>query len=177
MPLPLILGAAALVTAAYGAKKGYDGYQKHSEADDIVKDAKYRYERKKNSFDEKEKETTLALDLLGKKELEIGGSIGEFKTLADALLKKLNSGRKNKLDISIPKHKLQKIEDYSYTAVGVMGAAMGAGAAGAAAGVTDTRRVTTINTSRKTIVWELREDSWSVQRPSNRAPQYYLGAK
>lgn len=46
-----------------------------------------------------------------------------------------------------------------------------------AAGVTDTRRVTTINTSRKTIVWELREDSWSVQRPSNRAPQYYLGAK
>ena len=67
MPLPLILGAAALVTAAYGAKKGYDGYQKHSEADDIVKDAKYRYERKKNSFDEKEKETTLALDLLGKK--------------------------------------------------------------------------------------------------------------
>lgn len=134
MPLPLIIGAAALVTAAYGAKKGYDGYQKHSEADDIVKDAKYRYERKKNSFDEKEKETTLALDLLGKKELEIGGSIGEFKTLADALLKKLNSGRKNKLDISIPKHKLQKIEDYSYTAVGVMGAAMGAGAAGAAAG-------------------------------------------
>lgn len=130
MPLPLILGAAALVTAAYGAKKGYDGYQKHSEADDIVKDAKYRYERKKNSFDEKEKETTLALDLLGKKELEIGGSIGEFKTLADALLKKLNSGRKNKLDISIPKHKLQKIEDYSCTAVGVMAAAMGAASTG-----------------------------------------------
>jgi len=27
MPLPLILGAAAMVTAAYGAKKCYDGYQ------------------------------------------------------------------------------------------------------------------------------------------------------
>lgn len=134
MPLPLIIGAAALVTAAYGAKKGYDGYQKHSEADEIVKDAKSRYDRKKKYFDGKEKETTLALDLLGKKELEIGQSIGEFKTLADALLEQLNSGRKNKLDISIPKHKLQKIEDYSYTAVGVMGTAMGAGAAGAAAG-------------------------------------------
>lgn len=134
MPLPLIIGVAALATAAFGAKKGYDGYQKHSEADDIVKEAKSRYDRKRNSFDGKEKETTLALDLLGKKELEIGQSIGEFKTLADALLKQLNSGRKNKLDISIPKHKLQKIEDYSYTAVGVMGTAMGAGAAGAAAG-------------------------------------------
>lgn len=61
MPLPLIIGAAALVTAAYGAKKGYDGYQKHSEADDIVKDAKYRYERKKNSFDRKRKKLHLLL--------------------------------------------------------------------------------------------------------------------
>lgn len=47
MPLPIIIGAAALATAAYGAKKGYDGYQKHSEADEIVKSAKSRYERKK----------------------------------------------------------------------------------------------------------------------------------
>lgn len=134
MPLPLIIGAAALATAAFGAKKGYDGYQKHSEADEIVKEAKARYERKKSAFDDQEKETTFALDLLGKKELEIGKSIGEFKTLADALLKQLNAGRKNKLNIHIPKHELQKIEDYSYTAVGVLGAAAGAGAAGAAVG-------------------------------------------
>ena len=46
-----------------------------------------------------------------------------------------------------------------------------------AAGVTSTQRVSTIGTSRKTIVWELREDSWSVQRPGARAPQYYLGTK
>ena len=46
-----------------------------------------------------------------------------------------------------------------------------------AAGVTNTQRVSTINTSRKTIVWELREGSWSVQRPGARAPQYYLGTK
>lgn len=37
MPLPLIIGAAVLAAASYGAKKGYDGYQKHSEADKIVK--------------------------------------------------------------------------------------------------------------------------------------------
>ena len=60
--------------------------------------------------------------------------MGEFKTLADKLLKQLNAGQKDKLKIHIPKHELQKIEEYSYTAAGVLGAATGAGAAGAAAG-------------------------------------------
>lgn len=134
MPLPLIIGAAALATAAYGAKKGYDGYQKHSEADEIVKDAKNRYNRKKTTFDEQEKETTLVLDRLGRKELEIGENIGQFKTLADKLLQQLNAGRKDKLTINIPKHELQKIENYSYTAAGVLGTAVGSGVAGAAVG-------------------------------------------
>ena len=61
MPLPLIIGAAALATAAFGAKKGYDGYQKHSEADDIVNSAKARYEDKKSAFDQEEKRTLSAL--------------------------------------------------------------------------------------------------------------------
>lgn len=134
MPLPLIIGAAALVTAAYGAKKGYDGYQKHSEADDMVKNAQERYDRKKAVFNEQEIETTSALERLGKKELEIGASLGEFKILADKLLQELNQGRQNKLEIRIPKHELQKIESYSYAAIGVLGTVAGAGAAGAAAG-------------------------------------------
>lgn len=134
MPLPLIIGAAALATAAYGAKKGYDGYQKHSEADEIVKNAKNRYDKKKAIFSEKESETTLSLETLGNKELEIGQSFSEFKILADKLLQQLQAGRQNKLEIRIPKHKLQKIENYSYTAVGVLGTVAGAGAAGAAAG-------------------------------------------
>lgn len=134
MPLPLILGAAALVSAAYGAKKGYDGYQKHSEADDVVNAAKLRYDNQKASFDTQEDKTTSALVVLGKKELLIGQRFDEFKTLADKLLMQLNSGRQDKLVINIPKHKLQTIESYSYTAIGVLGSAAGAGAAGAAAG-------------------------------------------
>lgn len=134
MPLPLILGAAALASAAYGAKKGYDGYQKHSEADDIVNAAKARYAQKKENFDVQEKATNTALETLGKEELEIGKKFDEFKTLANKLLEKLNSGRQDKLEINIPKHKLQSIESYSYTAVGVLGATAGAGIAGAAAG-------------------------------------------
>ena len=134
MPLPLILGAAALIRAAYGAKQGYDGYQKHSEADDIVNTAKKRYDQKKDTFDMQEKATISALEILGKEELRIGKQFDEFKNLADALLKQLNAGRQSKLEVSIPKHKLQSITSYSYTAVGVLGAAAGAGFAGAAAG-------------------------------------------
>lgn len=134
MPLPLILGAAALATAVYGTKKGYDGYQKHSEADEIVKNASHAYDRKRAEFEEQERETAHVLEVLGTKELEIGKSLNEFKTLADALLKKLNAGRNSLLAINIPKHDLQRIENYSYTAIGVLGAAAGAGLAGAAAG-------------------------------------------
>lgn len=134
MPLPIIIGAAALAAASYGAKKGYDGYQKHSEADEIVKDAKSSYETGKNAFDEQEKTTQTALSKLGEMELDIGKSFNEFKTLADSLLKQLNEGNQSKLELHIPKHELQKIENYGYTAVGVLGSVAGAGAAGAAAG-------------------------------------------
>lgn len=134
MPLPLILGAAALASAAYGAKKGYNGRQKHSEADAIVKDAKNRYDQKRGIFDAQETATNSALEVLGKEELSIGQRFNEFKTLADALLKKLNVGRQDKLEINIPQHKLESVESYSYTAIGVLGAAAGAGITGAATG-------------------------------------------
>lgn len=134
MPLPFIIGAAALVSAAYGAKKGYDGYQKHSEADDIVNAAKSRYAAQKETFDTQEKDATETLAALGQKELHIGEQFNDFKILADELLKKLNNGRQNKLEINFPKHKLQRVENYSYTAISVLGAATGAGVAGAAAG-------------------------------------------
>lgn len=134
MPLPLILAGAALVGAAYGAKKGYDGYQSHSEADEIVESAQQRYDEAREVFNKQEKKTTRALTALGEKELEIGKRLGEFKVLADNLQQQLNEGRKNKLEVNIPKHKLQEIEEYSYTAVGVLGTIAGAGTAGAAAG-------------------------------------------
>ncbi|MEN5164429.1 chemotaxis protein [Achromobacter kerstersii] len=134
MPLPLIIGAAALVAASYGAKKGYDGYQKHSEADDIVKRAKAAYDERRTVFDAQEKKTEVALTALGNLELEIGESFGEFKTLADTLINDLNANSQDKLEVKFPKRELQKIENYSYSAVGVLGSIAGAGAAGAAAG-------------------------------------------
>ncbi|WP_040259142.1 hypothetical protein [Pseudomonas massiliensis] len=134
MPLPFILGAAALVSAAYGAKKGYDGYQKHSEADDLVNAAKQRYAKNRETFDKQEEATNQALEALGNQELAIGKSFDDFKHLAEKLMKELNAGRQKKLEIDFPKHKLKDVENYSYTAIGVLGATAGAGLAGAAAG-------------------------------------------
>ena len=134
MPIPFIIGAAVLAAGAYGAKKGYDGYQKHSEADEIVKSAQNRYDRKKTEFDEQEKDTQTALTSLGKLELNIGESFGEFKTLADSLLDKLRQDGRKDLNINVPQQTLQRVENYSYSAIGVLGSAVGAGAAGAAAG-------------------------------------------
>ena len=134
MPLPLIIGAAALAATAYGAKKGYDGYQKHSEADEIVKSAQTRYDRNQSAFNEQEQETTFALDRLGTLEMEIGKSFSEFKSVADELLKKISQRSGKNMEVRIPKHELQKIESYTISAVGALSTAVGAGAAGAAAG-------------------------------------------
>lgn len=134
MPLPLIIGAAALVAASYGAKKGYDGYQKHSEADEIVKNATEAYEKRRTVFDDQEKKTEIALTELGNLELQIGQSFGEFKVLVDSLIKELSASSQDKIEIKFPKRELQKIENYSYSAIGVLGSVAGAGAAGAAAG-------------------------------------------
>lgn len=135
MPIPLIIGAAALAATAYGTKKGYDGYQKKSEADEIVKRAQARYEKQKNIFDEIDEDATSKLDALGNLELKIGESFKEFKTTADELLKKINKRSKNKnFKISFPKHQLEKIDNYTISAVGVLGTIAGAGSAGAAAG-------------------------------------------
>lgn len=52
MPLPFIIGAAALAATSYGAKKGYDGYKKQSEAKDTIEAAKWAYEDAKSRHDE-----------------------------------------------------------------------------------------------------------------------------
>lgn len=135
MPLPFVVGAAALAAAAYGAKKGYDGYQKHSEAGEIVKTANAKYSRSREYFDEQEAGANGALELLGKKELKIGKSISDFKELADDLLRQLGKNEGGKaLTINTQKHTLQKIEAYAYTATGVLATMAGAGASAAAAG-------------------------------------------
>lgn len=136
MPIPIIIGAAVLATGAFGAKKCYDGYQKHSEADEIIRSAQNLYDRKKAEFDEQEKDTQTALASLNRLELSIGKSFEDLKTLADSLLDKLLQDGRKDLNINVPQQTLQRIENYSTSATSKLGSVVGVGAAGAATGFT-----------------------------------------
>ena len=61
MALPFLLIPAAIALGALGAKKGYDGHQKKSRANEIVDDAKNLYDDTKNTFDGVEKEANKSL--------------------------------------------------------------------------------------------------------------------
>lgn len=134
MPLPFIIGAAALAATSYGAKKGYDGYKKHSEAKDTIEAAKWAYEDAKSRHEEQKEKTEHVIEKYGKFKIKIGNNFEKFQALATKLLEKINQSRKEKLEIDIPKYQLQKIAGYTMSAVSAMGTVAGAGVAGAAAG-------------------------------------------
>lgn len=134
MPLPFILGAAAVSAAAFGAKKGYDGYQTKGDADSIIKIAKKNYEDAKANFDKISEETAQKLDDLGSFQLQIGKDFNKFRTIAEELLKKLEKAQQKDLKFSLPdKSRLDKIEMIELSAINYLGTMVGAGAVGAAA--------------------------------------------
>lgn len=134
MPLPLVLVPVAIITAGYGAKKGYDGYKDGSKAEEIISKAANRYNEHKQEYDFKNQSLEENLEKLGNLQLKIGGEFGEFQELASELLEKINSTSKNRdFKISIPKHKLDQIEDLSLSATTYMAQVAGAGVAGAGA--------------------------------------------
>ncbi|KLV03645.1 chemotaxis protein [Photobacterium aquae] len=133
MPLPFILAGAAAVVAGYGAKKGYDGYQDKTEANEILEGAKRSYEKGKEIFDGVNEKTTDSLTKLGELQLQVGEDFQSFRTIADSLLKKLNESGSKEIVIDFPQHKLNKIDGLALSTTAYMGKVAGAGVAGAAA--------------------------------------------
>lgn len=134
MPLPLILGAAAAAVAGYGAKKGYDGYQDKTEANDIIAKAKSDYESVKSRFDEANEITEKHLNKLGELQLKVGSDFKEFRTIAQSLLEKLEKSNVGDISIDFPKHKLDKIDGLAFSTTAYLGElAKGAVGGGAAA--------------------------------------------
>lgn len=133
MPLPFILAGAAVAAAGYGAKKGYDGYQDKSEANDIVEASKRKYNNEKAFFDKKNDLTNQSLTKLGELQLKVGRDFKEFRTIADKLLEKLNQTNSKDIALDFPQHKLDEIDGLALSTTAYMGKVAGAGAAGAAA--------------------------------------------
>ncbi|OZS43262.1 chemotaxis protein [Photobacterium sanguinicancri] len=133
MALPFILAGAAVAAASFGAKKGYDGYQDKSLANDILESAKSDYENDKKSFDKANERTTKSLTQLGELQLKVGEDFKEFRTIADKLLEKINQAGSKDINIDFPQHKLDKIDGLALSTTAYLGKVAGAGIGGAAA--------------------------------------------
>ena len=133
MPLPLIIGGAVLAVAGFGAKKAVDGIQKKSIASEIIEESNADYQKAKASFDKKEKLADEQLTALGNLQLKIGSDCAEFKSISESLIKKLEHSSNKNIQVNVPKHNLNKINDVSISATTYMAEVVGAGAVGAAA--------------------------------------------
>lgn len=132
MPLPFILGAAALGAAGFGAKKAFDGFNTKSEAEEIKKIAGESYDIYKKCFDDENQQVSEYLEELGNLQLKIGSDFKEFKEISDELLGKIEQSDLEK-KITVPSHQLNKIADLSMSATAYLGQLAGGAVAGAAA--------------------------------------------
>lgn len=79
MPIPIIVGAAALLAGAYGAKKGYDAYQDNEEANNNNEKAKRIYDRAQSKLNLARTSTNTKMEELGALKLKVyKGSLSDF---------------------------------------------------------------------------------------------------
>lgn len=131
MPLPLILGGIAAVTAVTGVKKLYDAHQTTKEASQLNTDAQTLYSQAKDNLDAARKATNDALQALGQKKLDVMSQdihhfVESFSQLHNVDLE--NSEGLNELTkIQMTKETLAQMKEQSSMAIGmVSGLAQGA---------------------------------------------------
>lgn len=137
MPLPLIpvlLGGAALATAAFGAKKGYDAYEDTKTADYWHNRAKEMYSETESDLNEAKKAAQESFEYLGKLQADIVEN--ELVRYAD-IIDKLDV--KNNVDFTsiVGKETMDKLVGVRQSIVTLettLGAVAGSAAAGALAG-------------------------------------------
>ena len=112
MPLPFILGSAALVIAGAGVKKAVVSFQKKSVADDIERETYVKYTIAEYEFNKIKKETEEHLTILGNLKLKIGSDFAEFKTISENLIKKLEHSSNKNIHVNVPEHKLNQMGFY-----------------------------------------------------------------
>lgn len=140
MPIPLILGAAALIAGAAGIGLGARGYVKMSEAKDSLEAAKSRNDDNNKRLKDTHKQACEAMDKLGKKEITI---LASFKDFLDEFEKIKNRPKMEDInfgDVKIPEFNPKEVRHVNQGAIFIAGALSGAalGTAGgfAASGAT-----------------------------------------
>lgn len=140
MPLPAILGAAAAIAGATGLGSAIHGGVKMKQANDTMKKAQTEHQENIARFEEQNKNTTEAMDRLGKQELEILKSFEKFSSIFERIQNKPEFKAYWKGEVEIPPYSPEDLKAV-YVGAGVLlgglgGAAMGTAGGFAAAGAT-----------------------------------------
>ena len=140
MPLPFILGGAAAAAAAAGVGSAIHGGVKMKKAHDTMKSAEQQHQDNIARFEAQNKQTTEAMDALGKKELEILKSFQKFSDIFDRIQNRPEFQEYSKDDVKIPMYNAEELKEVSVGAGvllgGLGGAALGTAGGFAAAGAT-----------------------------------------
>lgn len=140
MPLPLILGIGAAVAGVAGVGTGIHGAVKMKEANDTMTEAKTRHELNIKKFEKQNKSTTASMDSLGKLELDILHTFGEFSDVFEKIQNRPVFAEYHKDGVKLPTYDGEKIKEVSVGAGvllgGLGGAGVGAAGGFAAAGAT-----------------------------------------
>jgi hypothetical protein len=137
MPLPLLIGAAAIGSALFGAKKGLDAKANYKKAKSLIEDATSDLEAVKSRLDNQKKRTNSSLENLGKVRLTHEGQLMKrFVDMAQRVnqvsYRPITLGA-SKVQISAPE--LKEIELSAYQAADLMKDGAGALSSGVLAGV------------------------------------------
>lgn len=138
--IPLALKGAGAVAGVAGAASVARGAAKAKEANDTMKSAQSHHEKNMEKLEEKNKETSTDMDKLGKLELEILKSFGEFSDIFEQIKNRPQFESYSKNGVSLPKYDGENLKEVSVGAGvllgGLGGASLGAAGGFAAAGAT-----------------------------------------
>lgn len=129
MPLPFILGAAALVAGVTGVGSGIHGASEMKSAKDTMDAAEYLNKQNQDKFKKKDKATNKTMDKLGKLELNIMSDFSEFADVIEKIQNRPEFKAFDKKGVKLPKYNKEELREVSIGAGVILG-----GLGGAAAG-------------------------------------------
>lgn len=139
MPIPFLLGAAAVVLGGYGIKKGVDARQDNKEAQDYNDRAEEVFDKAQNRLDDSRERTLKTLENMGELKLNIWkAQFSRYVKLMEQIHQVELPGPTDSRQmgaINIDKRELAEMERISIKAGEVLGAGVAAIGSGALAGV------------------------------------------
>lgn len=140
MPLPFILGAAAVIAGVTGVGSGIHGAAEMKSAKDKMDAAEYINKQNLDKFKKKDKATNKSMDTLGELELNIINGFNEFSDIIEKIQYRPEFKEFDKAGVKLPKYNKEELKEVSVGAGvilgGLGGAAVGTAGGFAAAGAT-----------------------------------------